>query len=319
MREILLYTPLYDYSAANFISQLEANKDSDITVRMNTNGGSPEATFGMIAKMSERTKKTFIKVDGKAHSMGAFMLAYATDSEALDVSEILIHRAAYPSYIESDPEYMTAEMWASLSRVNDKLRVALESKCNPVRFAEITGKTMDDVFNTSTRIDVLLTAEQAKNIGLINRVVSITPDKRAEVSRYYAIAAQSGNTIETLAALKEQPIKNTIMTLAEFKAQHSALYNEIITAERDRVTSFMTYADVDLEACKKGIAEGATITQTQMAEFTRKAMSAQFLAASEEGSETPVTPVKKEAGITAEKKTEADFFAEVDSLIGLKK
>jgi ATP-dependent protease ClpP protease subunit len=119
MREILLYTPLYDYSAANFISQLEANKDSDITVRMNTNGGSPEDMWGMLAKVSERTKATKIKVDGRAYSAGAFMLAYSNDVEALDVSQFLIHRAAYASFLESDANFMTEDRKKSLKVIND--------------------------------------------------------------------------------------------------------------------------------------------------------------------------------------------------------
>jgi hypothetical protein len=55
MKEIILYNYLYDASAANFIAQLEAYKDDDVVIRMNTGGGSPESTFGMIAKISEST------------------------------------------------------------------------------------------------------------------------------------------------------------------------------------------------------------------------------------------------------------------------
>ena len=324
MKEIILYNYLYDASAANFIAQLEAYKDEDVVIRMNTGGGSPESTFGMIAKLSERTKATKIKVDGKAHSMGAFMLAYTQDNEALDVSEILVHRAAYPSWVEKDPNIMTAEMWASLNRVNGKLREALEAKVNTTLFQSITGKSMDDVFSTDTRIDVLLTAKQAKEIGLINKVVNITPTMQAELKGHYAMAAKSGYEVMPFAIpeIKEAnttiTIKNNKMTVTELKAQHPELVNAILASERDRVNSFMVFAHLDLEACKKGITEGSALSATQMAEFSLKAAQAQFMLNAENGSPASVTPAKVETPATTEAKQEEDFWKEAIENVNLK-
>lgn len=324
MKEIILYNYLYDASAANFIAQLEAYKDDDVVIRMNTGGGSPESTFGMIAKLSERTKATKIKVDGKAHSMGAFMLAYTQDNEALDVSEILVHRAAYPSWVEKDPNIMTAEMWASLNRVNGKLREALEAKVNTTLFQSITGKSMDDVFSTDTRIDVLLTAKQAKEIGLINKVVNITPTMQAELKGHYAMAAQTGFEVMpfSIPEIKEAnttiTIKNNKMTVTELKAQHPNLVAEIVASERDRVNSFLVFAHLDLDACKKGISEGSALSATQMAEFSLKAAQAQFMVNAETGSPASVTPAKVEAPQGAEKKAEEDFWKEALENVNLK-
>jgi len=294
MQEILFYSPIYDYTAAKFITDLEAAKNQDVTIRLNTNGGSPEAAFGMIAKMAERTKKTYIKVDGKAHSMGAFTLAYSSNTEALDVSEFLIHRAAYPSYVEKDPEYMTPEMWSSLNRVNGKLRAALEAKINIPKFIEVTGKTMDDVFSTSQRLDVLLTASQALEIGLIDKIVSLTPERNAEITRHYAIAAQSGIMLEPAPKTgKVQPQKNKAMTAAEFKAQHPDAYNEIIETERDRIQAMIQFIDVDSDGVKAAIASGKPMTQAQAMEWTRKSLTAEFMKGAEAGSPDGVIPAKK--------------------------
>jgi ATP-dependent protease ClpP protease subunit len=325
MTEILLYNYLYDYTAATFISQLEANKDKDVVIRMNTNGGSPESTFGMIAKMSERTKSTKIKVDGKANSMGAFMLAYASDVEALDVSEIMIHRASYGTWIEKDSNIMTAEMWATLDKVNGKLRTALESKINTDSFYAITGKTMNDVFSNDTRIDVVLTAEQAKMVGLIDRVVNITPTMNAEIRNRYAMAAQSGiQTMPiTLPEIKTAVTANKTnnMTINELKSAHPELVAQIeksaTLAERDRVGSFMVYAHLDLEACKKGITEGATLSAVQMADFALKAVSAQFVANAEAGSAGTVTTTKVETPEVNAAKAEGDFWKEATSGINI--
>jgi ATP-dependent protease ClpP protease subunit len=324
MKEIILYNYLYDASAANFIAQLEAYKDEDVVIRMNTGGGSPESTFGMIAKLSERTKATKIKVDGKANSMGAFMLAYTQDNEALDVSEILIHRAAYPSWVEKDANIMTPEMWSSLNRVNGKLREALEAKVNATLFQAITGKTMDDVFNTTTRIDVILTAQQAKEIGLINKVVNITPTMQAEIKGHYAMAAQSGLEVMPFAIpeIKEATttitIKNNTMTVTELNAQYPNLVADIVASERDRVNSFLVFAHLDLDACKKGISEGSALSATQMAEFTLKAAQAQFMLNAENGSPANVTPAKVETPQATEAKQEADFWKEAIENVNIK-
>ena len=71
------------------------------------------------------------------------------------------------------------------------------------------------------------------------------------------------------------------MTLAEIKANHPTLVEQIlkenaektkegiINAERDRVGSWMVYIDVDPKAVKEGITEGKTLSATQQAEFGR--------------------------------------------------
>jgi len=322
MKEILLYTPFWGWAAAEFISELEASKNNDIVIRLNTPGGDVEAAFGMVAKMAERTKSTKVKVDGKAHSMGAFFLAYADNVEALDVSEIMIHRAAYASYIEQDMEMFTQDMKDSLQRTNDKLKEALLAKIDTSKFIAITGKTIDEIFDMSQRVEVTLTAAQAQEVGLVDNVVTITPQKRAELRGYYAKAAMSGVPIEPLAALKEaetpkqakqkqeQTIKNKAMTAAEFKSSNPQAYAEIfnagVSAERDRVGEYMAYADVDLEACRTGIKSGENMSRTMAAEMSRKAMSAEFLKSSEDGSpEAVVTQEPKPEKSAEDKQIEA--------------
>lgn len=332
MKEILLYYPLYDFTAADFITAMDEVKDDDkVCIRVNSNGGSVEAAWGMIAKCKERKaagKDTIIKVDGKAYSMAAFFLAFSNDVEALDVSEILIHRAAYPSYVENDPEYFTQEMKASLKRTNDYLRTALAGKISETQLTRITGKTLDDIFNTDTRIDVILSAQQAKEIGLVDRVVSLTAQKRVELTSYYNKAAQGGQKVEPMKALQPETVipkttkNDTKMTLAEIRAQHPELVAQIaddaVKAERDRVGAFMTFIDVDPEAVAKGIKSGETLSATAMAEFTRKQVSAEFLKASAEGSPAPVQTAKPKTGVddgkTDEQKQIEAFFAEAEKL-----
>lgn len=188
--EILLYSNITNYSAERFISDLEANKGQEVILRLNTDGGSPESAFGMIAKFSEHTGRKTIKVDGKAYSMGTFFLAYSKDNEALDVSEFLIHRAAYPKNYEQSP-MMTQEAWGNLNRINSHLRKALESRINVSTLRRLKGVSLDEIFSNDQRIDVFLSAQEALTIGLVDRIVEITPERKAEIdSRMQAIAAQ---------------------------------------------------------------------------------------------------------------------------------
>lgn len=286
-KEILLYTGLYSYSAGNFVAALEENKGSDIAVRINSGGGEVLSTFGMIAKFSEHPKGKKIKVDGLAGSMAAFMCCYADEVECLDVSEFVFHRAAYSSWIEEDSELFSNDMRASLQAVNAKLRAAMESKFKAEDFKRITGVSLDDLFSLDSRIDVKLNADQAKALGLVNKVINITPEKRAEIENtVMGIAASYVPKVPKAETANppQQQSQNTkrTMTLAELQQQHPDTYAAAVQAgvaqERDRVGSFLAFNDIDPEAVTKGITEGKTLTATQMAEFSRKAMSKQLLA-----------------------------------------
>lgn len=283
-KEILIYTSIQSYSAEAFITALEENKDSDIVVRINTPGGSPEDGWGMIAKFSEHTGKKLVKVDGRANSMGAYFLAYADDAEGLDVSTAVLHRAAYAEYIESNPNYMTDAMLESRDQINAKLRAALEAKIDVKKFEKLKKVSMDDLFANDKRIDVVLSAEEMKKIGLINRITNITPEKKAEIdSIMYGIAAYSSGVPELKTETeKEVKPKNPInMTIEKLKAENPTIYNEIfalgVAKEKDRTGAWMAFVKVDTEAVVKGIKDGVELSATAMAELSLKSVSAQAL------------------------------------------
>jgi len=315
--EILLYQPIYSFTAADFISQLEDNKGNDVVLRINANGGDPEYGWGMIAKLKERTNVTTnIKVDSKAHSMYAFMLCYANGNiECLDVSTFVIHRASYGQWFEADPELFNDARKTELNNINSFLRAAWEAKVDVKKFEKLKKVKMDDIFSLDSRIDVTLNAKEAKEIGLVKSIIPITPEKTAEIKEIqYRIAAH--------ADIPEPEIKlttqnNNKMTLAELKAQHHDLFIEAVKIgvmqERDRVGAYMAYVDVDPEAVAKGIKEGETLTQTAMAEFNRKAFSKQALAEIEAKSPKGVVPAKTEdkKDPTEDEKNIAAFNAEV--------
>jgi ATP-dependent protease ClpP protease subunit len=308
-KELYLYSNVYSFIAEALISQMEEFKDSEIKMRMNTNGGDPQAAFGVIAKMVERRKAgqiTTIMVDGKAYSSGSFMLPFADKVEALSVSDFIIHRAAYPSYYEP-----TNEEKAALVKLNKDLRAALEIKVDALKFAAISGVTLDNVFDDSQRIDVRLTAQQAKEIGLVDEIIDINDS---------SIAAAFGTAIifealpTTTAQNKIEIQKQTTMKKEELQSKFPDLYaatiQEGIAAENERVKSWMVFNDVDTKAVAEGIASGKSISPSEMTELTRKSVSAELLGKLKTESPNPVTP--EGADKTEKEKQMAAFVAEVE-------
>jgi SNF2 family DNA or RNA helicase len=141
------------------------------------------------------------------------------------------------------------------------LREALEAKVNTTLFQGITGKTMDDVFNTATRIDVILTAQQAKEIGLINKVVNITPTMQAEIKGHYAMAAQSGIEVMPF-AIPEIKEANTTITARKSQIFSTASDNQpavdihVLQGERAMASDNRTLGKfqlTDLPPAQRGI------------------------------------------------------------------
>lgn len=316
-KELYLYSSIYDFVAERFIASLEENKNEDITLRMNTDGGDPQAAWGMIAKMKEHRKDVEIKVDGAAFSSGAFMLPYATRVEGLDVSRYLIHRAAY--WNEGN---LTDTQKTELAAMNADLRKALEQKIDVNKFEAIAKVTLNDVFDPAKRIDVFLNAAQAKEIGLIQK---ITPINKAEAS-----ALVKTNYQRAMAQYTEEPNKTNsqnqnynTMNLQELKASNRKLYDEIftegVTAERDRVEACLEFIEIDPKAVKAAIAGGKPLSQKEMAAFALKQFSPDAIKKLQaEAAETPeTTEVEKQK--TAAEKEVTDMSAEVDKKLGLKK
>lgn len=331
-KEILLYSSIYSFVAESFIEKMEAVAGEDIVLRINTPGGDVQAGFGMIAKFAEHKGNKTIKVDGKANSMGAFFLAFADNVEALDVSEIVLHRAAFPSWIESREGFKDSEEFKAVVKINKDLRAKLEAKIDPELFEKLTKVSMDQMFSMDSRIDVSITPAQAKRIGLINKVNKLTKDMSAEIkSNSYAIAAEFGVDVKELQVIKNEPQPEAIndkpkinktMTIEDLKANHPGVYNQILAigskaalAERnDTVEAWLTFVDVDAKAVSDGIKSGEKLSQAATAELNRKLFSAEALKNEEKGSNKDVKP---EATTTEEPVENAEALAELDSILGI--
>lgn len=285
--EVLIYGGINDSSAKEFIQEVSAIEDEGLTVRLNTGGGSPEASWGMIAKFNEFEGEKNLKIDGKAYSMGSFFAAYTDNVEALDTSKFLIHRASFGFF----EEFMSESDEELLNTINKSLRTALEAKIDVPKFERMKKTTMDELFSMEGQKDVILTASEAKKIGLISSIVKITPAKRRQLNKAAAkVAAFRGEevymipdpeakqTSNTNSASPKPNIKTNNMTFDEIKSKHPEVFAQIkkegIAEERDRGGAWAVFAEVDPKVVAEGIKSGKNISQTAIAEFSMKSLNA---------------------------------------------
>jgi ATP-dependent protease ClpP protease subunit len=316
-KQILLYGHIDSYNACEFNETLQELETTDeVVLRINTTGGSPEYGWGIISMFKDLPNAKKVKVDGQAHSMGAFILCYVNEAEALDVSEFLIHRASYGSYFETS-EMFDDSLRGNLERINASLEKAFRAKVDVEAFEEMKGVKVKDVFSMESRIDVFLSAKEAKKIGLISKIIPLTAAASKEIETFAKAASSNGIKIPKMAEeITNIKITNK-MTAAEFKAAnpeaYAAIQNEAVSTERDRVGSLMAFHDIDPSMIVTAIKEGSVMTATMTAELTRKSIAKNAVKALEADSPEAIVVEgqdneKTEAEKAAAKSTD-DFFA----------
>jgi len=312
-KELYLYSPIYDFVAESILAQINESMGENITMRCNTPGGSVFAMYGICAKIAEHGDIT-IKVDGCAMSSGALLLPYAKTVECLDVSTFMLHRA--DMYCESEEDK------AFLAKVNSDLKAKLTSRVNPKKFKEVTGFSINEMFDSEQRIDINLTAKQAKEIGLVQKINKLSPQEiEAFESKLYSVAAIA----TPIQAIKQDQIINK-MDINKLKAEHPAIFAEAIalgaTQERERIEAIMVFNDIDSEKVKAAIESGKPLTAKDINELTLKAASKMKITAIKKDStgnlivEEPVAKAHDEK--TEKEKEISAFEKEVRSKLGLK-
>ena len=135
------------------------NPDKDIFIYINSPGGSVSAGFAIYDTMQ------YIKCDvtticvGLAASMGAFLLSSGTKGKrfALPNSEIMIHQPLGGAQGQASDIEIQAR---HIARIKMKLNQIL---------SENTGKSLK-IIEKDTDRDNYMTAEEAKNYGLIDQI-----------------------------------------------------------------------------------------------------------------------------------------------------
>ena len=317
-KELYLYSPIYDFVIEDLLSKMEENSNEDVVMRINSPGGQVLSGWGLIAKMQERAKQglqTDVKLDGAAMSMAAMILLFADTVEALDVSTVMLHRASM--YVSNEQDQ------AFLDSVNKSLRSKMEAKIDGKLLKELKGVSIKDLFEAPERVDVFLTAAEAKKLGIVNKINKINPKEiEAFNERFYSIAAIA----------EPKPLNNQnqkIMKIEELKANHPALFAEVValgvSEERDRVGACLAFLEIDAQGVKKAIESGKPLSQTQMAEFTLKAVSAKKIECIQEDStKTPVQTNEQGGAAKSAEETQKEvkmsaFTEEVNAFLGRNK
>ena len=335
--EILLYDYIDQFSASNFVKELNTvvNKDDEITVRICTDGGDPSYMFAMISKLNEMPNKISGKVDGKAYSGGAYALCYMDNVECIETSEFLFHRAAYPQWYESNPDYFDEATRGNLDRTNKSLRKAMEAKLDIPAFERITKTTLDQLFSMDTRKDVYLTAKQAKAIGLVDNIVKITPQRKMQIETAIVNIASKRTGVK-MAALKDPSSTENktdmeitaIKTLEDLKTHLHEVYEMAIAKgvkkgkkkELKRVQAWLPFAIVDLDKVKVGIKSKKKINDDIKADFVLKAGGPDALkklaesAAPNLPTTQPASPTTEDAKKEAKKKELDEFEKQLDKI-----
>ena len=164
-RVIFITGPIEDYMANLIVAQLlflEAeNPDKDINVYINSPGGA------ITSGMSIYDTMTYIKPDistlciGQAASMGAILLAGGTEGKrfALPNSRIMIHQPLGGFQGQASDFEIHAKEILSMKKILNEI------------LASHTGKEVDQIEKDTER-DNFMNGEEAKEYGLIDKVIS---------------------------------------------------------------------------------------------------------------------------------------------------
>ena len=276
----------------------------DVNILANSMGGDADAGFGLIKSIRDYPFNKKLSVHGSAYSMMAFAALFVNEVEALEQSIFLFHRAAAFFLFEEEPGIREL-----LTKRNATLRKAMEEKLDIEAFERISGVTLDELFSMEDRIDVTLTAEEAREIGLVTEIIPLSAVEPEEINTRM-MAASAGVGV--------QPIKinDNVMTLDELKEKHPELYAQVkdagkqealknqppvqvpdtsaqtdiekaVQAERTRVSAWQAFQEVDAKKVSEGIASGKEITMAEISEFTLQAAKNNFGQALQNGGTPP--------------------------------
>jgi len=167
-RVIFCVGPVEDYMANVIVAQLlfleSENPDKDISLYINSPGGSVTAGLAIYDTMK------FIKSDvsticiGQAASMGAFLLSAGAKGKryCLPNSRVMIHQ---PSAGFSGQ--------ASDIAIHAKEILSIKAKLNTM-MAEHTGRSLEQIERDVDR-DYFMSADEAKDYGLVDSVLANRP------------------------------------------------------------------------------------------------------------------------------------------------
>ncbi|MEC5216241.1 ATP-dependent Clp protease protease subunit [Actimicrobium sp. GrIS 1.19] len=164
-RVIFLVGPVNDHAANLIVAQLlfleSENPDKDISLYINSPGGSVSAGMAIFDTMQFIKPEVSTLCTGLAASMGAFLLAAGAKGKrfSLPNSRIMIHQPSGGAQGQAtDIEIQAKEILYLRERLNGIL-------------AEKTGRTIEEIRRDTER-DNFMSADEAQTYGMIDKVLS---------------------------------------------------------------------------------------------------------------------------------------------------
>ncbi len=164
-RIVFLGTPVDDNVADSLVAQLlfleSEDPEKDIQLYINSPGGSVTAGMAIYDTMQQIRPDVVTICYGLAASMGAFLLSAGTKGKRMSLpsSRIMIHQPLGGAQGQAvDIEIQAKEILYHKNTLNRLL-------------AEHTGQPLDKIAADTER-DFFMSAEEAKNYGLIDQVIS---------------------------------------------------------------------------------------------------------------------------------------------------
>jgi ATP-dependent Clp protease, protease subunit len=170
-RIIFLGSEINDAVANTIVAQIlflsAEDPDKDIQLYINSPGGSISAGFAIYDTMQHAKCDIQTICIGMAASMGAFLLSSGTPGKrlALPNSEVMIHQPLGGAQGQATDIEISAKR---ILRMRDKLNKIL---------SEQTGQPLKKIQQDTDR-DFFMTAEEAKDYGLIDKIIT-APSKKA--------------------------------------------------------------------------------------------------------------------------------------------
>ncbi len=167
-RVIFLVGPVNDHTANLIVAQLlfleSENPDKDISLYINSPGGSVSAGMSIYDTMNFIKPSVSTLCIGMAASMGAFLLAAGAKGKrfSLPNSKVMIHQPLGGTQGQAtEIEIAAREILKTRERLNQLL-------------SENTGQSLSRI-EVDTERDYYLTADEAKAYGLVDDVIAKRP------------------------------------------------------------------------------------------------------------------------------------------------
>lgn len=276
--------------SGEFKTLLNDNKGKTLNIDINSPGGSVFDGFSIYNSLKSHTGKVNMKVSGVAASIASVIFLAGDKREMSENAEIMMHKVTSGSFGNSEEMRKTADRL-------DRLETSIVNVYN----SHMPNNTVDEIQEMLSS-ETWFTATEALDNGLTGSVCDKCEESNQhafEAFNYSNIPERVKNKfqkkvvdndpkkIKVIDQNKTTGDKNkpeeSIMDLEKLKAEHSALYNQVInegitqgvTKERDRVSAHLIMGESSgaNKLAAKAIKDGTEMNATMQARYMAAGMN----------------------------------------------